>query len=118
MTGVQTCALPILTSPPPHPRSYAFCTDTAFHLPVVDVIKDVDLLYHEATFLESMRDFAEKTLHSTTIDAANIAKLANAKRLIIGHFSARYNDIKLFEREAKTVFENTEAVREGKTYLV
>jgi len=107
-----------LTNPPPNPRSYAFCTDTAFHLPIVDVIKDVDILYHEATFLEAMRDFANKTLHSTTIDAANIAKSANAKKLIIGHFSARYNDIKLFEKEARTVFENTEAAKEGKTYKV
>ncbi|MDO8951231.1 MAG: ribonuclease Z [Draconibacterium sp.] len=107
-----------LTIPPPHPRSYAFCTDTAFHLPIVDVIKDVDLLYHEATFLEAMHDFAEKTLHSTTIDAANMAKMANVKKLLIGHFSARYNDIKLFEKEARTVFENTEAAREGKTYQV
>jgi ribonuclease Z len=107
-----------LTNPPPKPGSYAFCTDTAFHKPIIDVIKDVDLLYHEATFLESMRDFAEKTLHSTTIDAANMAKLANAKKLLIGHFSARYNDIKLFENEARTVFENTEAAREGKTYKV
>ena len=108
----------ILTTPPPKPGSYAFCSDTAFHEPIVDVIKDVDLLYHEATFLEAMRDFADKTLHSTTIDAANIAKLSNAKKLLIGHFSARYNDIKLFEKEARTVFENTEAVSEGKTYKV
>ncbi len=107
-----------LTNSPPKPVSYAFCTDTAFHLPIVDVIKGVDLLYHEATFLEAMRDFAEKTLHSTTIDAANIAKMANAGKLLIGHFSARYNDIKLFEKEAKTVFENTEAAKEGKTYRV
>ncbi|KAF0236358.1 MAG: ribonuclease [Prolixibacteraceae bacterium] len=105
-----------LTTPPPHPRSYAFCTDTAFHLPIAEIIKDVDLLYHEATFLEAMRGFAEKTLHSTTIDAANMAKLANAKKLLIGHFSARYNDVELFEKEARTVFENTEAAREGKTY--
>ena len=105
-----------LTTPPPHPRSYAFCTDTAFHLPIAEIIKDVDLLYHEATFLEAMRDFAEKTLHSTTVDAANMAKLANAKKLLIGHFSARYNDVELFEKEARTVFENTEAAREGKTY--
>jgi len=108
----------ILTTPPSHSRSYAFCTDTAFHLPIVNIIKDVDLLYHEATFLETMRNFASKTLHSTTIDAANMAKLANVKKLIIGHFSARYNDIKLFEEEARTVFENTEAAIEGKTYKV
>jgi ribonuclease Z len=107
-----------LTNPPPKPDSYAFCTDTAFHEPITDVIKDVDLLYHEATFLESMRDFAEKTLHSTTIDAAKMAKLANAKKLLIGHFSARYNDITLFEKEARTVFENTEAAKEGKTYKI
>ncbi len=107
-----------LTTSPAQPRSYAFCTDTAFHRPIIDVIKNVDLLYHEATFLEAMRDFATKTMHSTTIDAANMAHLANAKKLLIGHFSARYNDIKLFENEARTVFENTEAVKEGKTYKV
>jgi len=107
-----------LTNPPPKPRSYAFCTDTAFHLPIIDTIKDVDLLYHEATFLEAMQDFANKTMHSTTIDAANMAKQANVKKLIIGHFSARYNDIKLFEKEARTVFENTEAAKEGVKYRV
>jgi ribonuclease Z len=107
-----------LTTPPPHTRSYAFCTDTAYHPPLIDIIKNVDLLYHEATFLEEMRDFAKKTLHSTTIDAANMAKLANAKKLLIGHFSTRYNDIKLFEKEARTVFENTEAAIDGKTYKI
>ncbi|HPE76679.1 MAG TPA: ribonuclease Z [Draconibacterium sp.] len=107
-----------LTNKPAEPRSYAFCTDTTFHAPIIEVIKNVDLLYHEATFLEAMRDFAAKTMHSTTIDAANVAKLANAKKLLIGHFSARYNDIKLFEKEARTVFKNTEAVKEGKKYKV
>lgn len=107
-----------LTTPPPTPRSYAFCTDTAFHTPAAEIIKNADLLYHEATFLEAMHDLAHKTLHSTTIDAANMAKLANVKKLLIGHFSARYNDIKLFEKEAKTVFENTEAAKEGKTYKI
>ncbi len=108
----------MLTSPPPNPRSYAFCTDTAFHAPIVEIIKNVDLLYHEATFLEEMSDFAKKTLHSTTIEAATIAKLANAKKLLIGHFSSRYNNIVLFENEAKKVFENTEAVKEGQTYKI
>ena len=75
-------------------------------------------MYHEATFLEEMKDFAKKTLHSTTIDAANIAKLAKVKKLIIGHFSARFKDASLFEKEAKTVFENTEAAKEGKTYKI
>ncbi len=107
-----------LTTQPLNPRSYAFCTDTAFHRPIIEVIKNVDLLYHEATFLENMREFATKTMHSTTVDAAKMAHLANVKKLLIGHFSARYNDISLFEKEAKTVFENTEAVKEGKTYKV
>jgi len=107
-----------LTIPPPKPRSYAFCTDTAFHLPIIDIIKDVDLLYHEATFLEEMRDFATKTLHSTTHDAARIATLANAKQLIIGHFSSRFNNAQLFAEEARTVFGNTLAAREGKTYII
>lgn len=107
-----------LTTPPPRTRSYAFCSDTAFHPPAAEFVTEVDLLYHEATFLEAMRDFANKTLHSTTIDAANIAKAANVKKLLIGHFSARYNDVKLFEREAQSVFENTEAAKEGKTYRI
>lgn len=108
----------LLTTSPPAPRSYAFCTDTAFHPPLAEIVKDVDLLYHEATFLEEMRDFAKRTRHSTAIDAATIAKMAGAKKLIIGHFSSRFHDIKLFENEAKTVFENTEAAKEGKTYKV
>ncbi len=108
----------MLTIPPPLFRSYAFCTDTAFHQPTIDIIKDVDLLYHETTFLESMREFAKKTLHSTTIDAANVAKQANVKKLIIGHFSARYNNVNVFENEARTVFRNTEAAVEGKTYTI
>lgn len=107
-----------LTIPPPQPRSYAFCTDTAFNPTITNFIKHADLLYHEATFPEEMREFAEKTLHSTTFDAARIAKLANVRKLIIGHFSARYNDASIFEKEAKTIFENTEAAKEGATYKI
>ena len=107
-----------LTTPPPHPRSYAFCTDTAFHEPIIEIIKEVDLLYHEATFLEELQVFATKTKHSTAREAATIAKLARVKKLIIGHFSARYNDATLFEKEAQTVFKNTVAAKEGKTYRV
>ena len=65
-----------------------------------------------------MRDFAEKTLHSTTIDAGNMAKMANAKKLIIGHFTARYNNVNTFLEETKTVFENTELATEGRTFSV
>lgn len=116
--GGKIIANEVLTTLPPAPRSYAFCTDTAFYPPLAEIVKGVDLLYHEATFLEEMRDFAKKTLHSTAIDAATIAKMANVKKLVIGHFSSRFHDIKLFENEAKTIFENTEAAKEGKTYVI
>ena len=76
------------------------------------------MLYHEATFPEEMKDFAQKTLHSTATDAAKIAKLADVKKLIIGHFSARYNDVALFENEARRIFENTVAAKDGLTYKV
>ncbi len=107
-----------LTIPPPRPRSYAFCTDTAYSEKIVESIKNVDLLYHEATFLEELSEFAAKTRHSTAADAAKIAKLANAGKLIIGHFSARFNDTRLFEKEAKSIFENTVAVKEGMVFKV
>ena len=71
------------------------------------------MLYHEATFTEKLRDWAEKTYHSTALDAAKMAKLANAKKLLLGHFSNRYKDLSEFENEAKSVFENTEVVNEG-----
>lgn len=105
--------LTIAASPP---KSYAFCTDTAYHPPIVEIIKDVDLLYHESTFLEELKDLAEKTKHSTAKQAARIAQLANVKKLLIGHFSARFTNTSYFETEAREVFTNTEAAVEGKTY--
>lgn len=107
-----------LTTPPPVPRSYAFCTDTAFYPTIADWINNVDLLYHESTFLEDMQEFAHNTLHSTAKEAAEIAKLANAKKLILGHFSARYKKITKFTEEAKTIFENTVAAKDGKIYQI
>ena len=107
-----------LTWPPFHPRQYAFCTDTAFYPPIAEVVQHVDILYHEATFLKDMHEFAAKTLHSTTTDAAEMAKLTNAKKLLIGHFSARYHNLTPFENEAREIFENTEIAREGKTYTI
>lgn len=106
----------ILTTQPPLPRSYAFCSDTAFHPYIVEIIKCVNLLYHEATFTEEMKEFANKTFHSTAKEAAEIAKLTGAKNLIIGHFSTRYKKLNLFLHEAKQVFENTLIANEGETY--
>jgi ribonuclease Z len=107
-----------LTTPPAPVRSYAYCTDTAYYEPIIDLIKNVDLLYHEATFPEEMSDFAHKTFHSTAKKAAQIAKMAQVNSLIIGHFSARYNDVSIFLKEAKTIFKNTYLAKEGKTYHV
>jgi len=107
-----------LTTPPPKTSSYAFCTDTAYHPPIAEIIKDVNVLYHEATFLEDLKELAAKTLHSTTHEAAEMAKLANAVKLLVGHFSARFKNIARFEEEAREVFPNTEAAVEGKTYLI
>ena len=107
-----------LILPPPKPKSYAFCTDTAFHPPLAEIINGVDLLYHEATFLEKLKALAEKTLHSTAKQAAEMAKLSNVDKLLIGHFSARFKKVTLFEEEAREVFENTEAVIEGNKYII
>jgi ribonuclease Z len=104
-----------LTKPPAKTTSYAFCTDTAFHPPIAEIIAGVNLLYHEATFLERLKDLAEKSMHSTAKQAAEMARLANAKKLLIGHFSARFKNTDDFVAEAKEVFPETEAAVEGKT---
>jgi len=107
-----------LTVDPPPPRSYAFCSDTIYLESIVPLIKGVDLLYHEATFMQDMQDRAKETYHSTTIDAANIALRAEAKKLVIGHYSARYRDLDPMLAEAKTVFPETELALDGKAFSV
>ena len=107
-----------LTTPPSPPLSYAFCSDTAFHPPVAKIIKGVNMLYHEATFTEELRDWADKTYHSTALDAAKMAKMAEAGRLIIGHFSSRYKTVEPFLEEAKNVFTNTEEAIDGQSYII
>lgn len=102
----------------PKQRSYAFCADTKYNEGMVNYIKDTDLIYHETTFLENMKERAVKTFHSTTKDAAKIAKLANINQLLIGHFSARYKEIQEFENEAKMIFPNTVAVSDGDTFNI
>ena len=99
----------------PHPvKTYAFCSDTSYNESIVPLIEYVDLLYHEATFLDSHANLAKKTKHSTAKQAAKIAKLSKVKRLILGHFSSRYNDKSQFIREAKSVFEKVELASDGK----
>ncbi len=107
-----------LTFDPNLPKSYAFCSDTSFFPPIVDQIRDIDCLYHESTFLNDKDLLASKTLHSTAKQAAEIAKLANVKQLIIGHFSSRYKNSNGFLIEAKNVFENTKLAEAGKVFSV
>lgn len=93
--------------------SYAYCSDTAYEEKIIPIIKGVDLLYHESTFLDEHEDRAKKTLHSTAKQAALIAQKSEAKELIIGHFSNRYPDLNLLLNEAKTVFKNTRIAEQG-----
>ena len=99
----------------PHPvKNYAFCSDTSYNESIVPLIEFVDLLYHEATFLDSHANLAKKTKHSTAKQAAKIAKLSKVKRLILGHFSSRYKDKSQFITEAKSVFDKVELASDGK----
>ncbi len=107
-----------LTIPPFISRSYAYCSDTLFHTRLSERVKGIDLLYHEATFLEKDKNIAGLTFHSTASQAATIAKMAGVQKLIIGHFSSRYEETEAFVSEAKKVFENTEAAEDGKEYNV
>jgi ribonuclease Z len=101
----------------PHPvKNYAFCSDTSYNESIVPLIEFVDLLYHEATFLDSHANLAKKTKHSTAKQAAKIAKLSKVKRLILGHFSSRYKDKTQFITEAKSVFEKVELASDGKVF--
>ncbi len=107
-----------LTLPPYQPRTYAFCTDTAYNEEIIPIIKNVDLLYHEATFKDEHHDQAIDTLHSTARQAATIAQKAGVKNLIIGHYSARYKEIEDLIEEAKSVFENTLPAEDGLHYKI
>ena len=96
-----------LTTDPDKPFRYAYCSDTAYNERLVEMIEGVDCLYHEATFTEELLMRAKETGHSTARQAAEIARLAHAKQLIIGHFSSRYNDVMPLLEEAREVFSNT-----------
>lgn len=101
------------TLPPAPSRSYAFCSDTKYDEAIIPYIEGVDILYHEATFMEDMKERAAQTHHTTTKEAAEIALKAKVGRLLIGHFSTRYKDLQPMLEEAKTVFESTELALEG-----
>jgi len=97
-------------------KRYAFCSDTAYNESIVPLVEGVDLLYHEATFLDAHENLAEKTKHSTATQAAKIAQLAKVKRLVLGHFSSRYRDKNGFLTEAAPFFDEVELAADGKTF--
>lgn len=105
-----------LTYDPPRPKSYAYCSDTAYKPELVELIENVDALYHESTFLDSETHLSTKTKHATAKEAASIAKDANVGKLILGHYSTRYKSIELFKKEASTIFKNVELADDGKVF--
>jgi ribonuclease Z len=107
-----------LTLPPFRVRSYAYCSDTAYSEKIIELIKNVDILYHEATFLHKDEDLAAETLHSTSKQAAGIALKAEVRKLLIGHFSSRYKNYDTFEKEAQEIFPETTAVNDGDVFSV
>jgi len=107
-----------ITLPPDPPLSYAYCSDTRYFKRLAGFVKDVDLLYHEATFDQNKKDLAKATGHSTSVDAATTALNAGAKKLIIGHFSARYKDVTQLVEEARTIFPETYPAIDGKSFEV
>ncbi|MDH4090982.1 MAG: ribonuclease Z [Cyclobacteriaceae bacterium] len=107
-----------LTLSPRKSRSYAYCSDTAFDKNIIDQIRNVNILYHEATFGEDEVDKAKETWHSTAKQAATMAQLAQVETLLLGHFSARYKDLAPLLDEAKSIFPNTALAIEGEEFTV
>ena len=107
-----------ITLPPKPERAYVYCSDTAYNENLIEAAKDADLLYHEATFDSSLKEEALARYHSTSVDAATIARKANVKKLLLGHFSARFEDLSELLEQARSVFPNTLLSREGETYQV
>ncbi|NDV65307.1 ribonuclease Z [Bacteroides sp. 224] len=102
-----------LTRPSEPIRRYAYCSDTIYHEKVIEQIKGVDLLFHEATFSQSEQHRAKETFHTTAEQAGRIALLAEVKKLVIGHFSARYESESVLLKEAQAVFPNTILAKES-----
>lgn len=107
---INNAELTQVTTPP---KSYAFCSDTIYDPSLAKYVKGVNLLYHESTFMNNLAQRAEQTFHSTTSQAAEIAKKAEVERLMIGHYSSRYKETDEILKEAQMVFENTIAAYDG-----
>jgi ribonuclease Z len=112
----ETVPNALITFDPPPPKSYAYCSDTAYFPQIVPQITNATALYHEATFLDQHHDLAEKTKHSTTKEAAAIAKKAEVGTLILGHYSGRYSNLESFRLEAQEIFQNVVLAEDGKVF--
>jgi ribonuclease Z len=108
----------VLTTDPPPQRSYAFCTDTEFKINICPYLEHVSLLYHEATYDNTLKDLAKITGHSTSGQAAEIALQSKANKLLIGHFSSRYSDLNILLGEARKTFENTFLALDGTVFTI
>jgi ribonuclease Z len=107
-----------LTLPPRHSRSYAYCSDTAYNENLIEFIRGIDILYHEATFGKEEEQKARETRHSTAAQAARLARKAEVHKLLIGHFSARYKELTALEEEARAIFQPVELALEGSTFVI
>lgn len=100
------------------PRRFVYCSDTAFYPKITEWVQDVDLIYHEATFMNELHNRAQETGHSTAAEAAQIAKLCKAQKLLLGHYSSRYRELAPLLEEARSVFEASYLAQEGETYHI
>jgi ribonuclease Z len=107
-----------ITLNPEEPKTYAYCSDTLYNESYFAQISNADLLYHESTFLNNMLERAQSTYHTTALQAGEVAIKTHAKRLLIGHFSARYKTLNELLDEARSVFPDTELAVEGRTFIV
>jgi ribonuclease Z len=107
-----------VTLEPKKSRKYAYCADTRYTEAILPYINEADIIYHEATFLEDMRERATQTYHSTAAQAGTLALKARVGMLLIGHFSSRYRELDSTLEEAKSIFQNTELAIEGKVFSI
>jgi ribonuclease Z len=107
-----------VTAAPERGRKYAFCADTRYNEDIIQHVYGFDTIYHESTYLDNMRDKAADRYHSTTREAATIARKAMVNQLLIGHFSSKYATLDAFQHEAREIFSNTELAIEGVTYEI
>ena len=107
-----------LTLDPDEPKAYAYCSDTVADGSYNSHLEGTDTLYHESTFMHDMVERAKETFHTTSLEAAELAKKVGVKKLLIGHFSARYRDLSPMLLEAKEVFPNTYLAQEGETFMI